>query len=80
MVNNVLGMLIGAEIDRDDGGSGFAGAVVAISSRAPSKLSDWSADINRERFQRITAGGGKIRIPTSLLVRAMRLATISMAG
>ncbi|WP_454882966.1 hypothetical protein [Sphingomonas oryzagri] len=27
MVNNVLGMLIGAEIDRDDGGSGLGGAI-----------------------------------------------------
>jgi hypothetical protein len=26
MVNNVLGMLIGAEIDRDEGGSGLSGA------------------------------------------------------
>lgn len=27
MVNNMLGMLIGAEIDRDDGGSGLGGAI-----------------------------------------------------
>jgi hypothetical protein len=27
MVNNMLGMLIGAEIDRDDGGSGLGGAL-----------------------------------------------------
>ncbi len=27
MVNNVLGMLIGAEIDREDGGSGIGGAL-----------------------------------------------------
>lgn len=27
MVNNVLGMLIGAEIDRDEGGSGVGGAL-----------------------------------------------------
>lgn len=27
MVSNVLGMLIGAEIDRDEGGSGLGGAV-----------------------------------------------------
>lgn len=27
MVNNVLGMLIGAEIDREDGGSGIEGAL-----------------------------------------------------
>ncbi len=27
MGSNVLGMLIGAEIDRDDGGSGLGGAV-----------------------------------------------------
>jgi len=27
VVNNVLGMLIGAEIDREDGGSGIEGAL-----------------------------------------------------
>ena len=27
MVSNVLGMLIGAEIDREDGGSGIGGAL-----------------------------------------------------
>lgn len=27
MINNLLGVLIGAEIDRDDGGSGLEGAV-----------------------------------------------------
>jgi hypothetical protein len=27
MVNNVVGMLIGAEIDRDEGGSGISGAL-----------------------------------------------------
>jgi hypothetical protein len=27
MVNNFLGMLIGAEIDRDEGGSGIGGAL-----------------------------------------------------
>ena len=27
MVNNILGMLIGAEIDRDEGGSGISGAL-----------------------------------------------------
>lgn len=27
MVNNVLGMLIGAEIDHDEGGSGISGAL-----------------------------------------------------
>lgn len=30
MVKNVFGILIGAEIDRDDGGSGLKGAVEAI--------------------------------------------------
>jgi hypothetical protein len=27
MVNNVLGMLVGAEIDRDEGGTGVGGAL-----------------------------------------------------
>jgi hypothetical protein len=27
MVNNILGILIGAEIDRDEGGSGISGAL-----------------------------------------------------